>query len=84
MTGVVHLVTKMWVYLRSSGADLPVSAGSDVMKAANIRGENRVMENWQFAIIIEHHPEGEYLVSVPALPGCYTEENARRGPSDGG
>jgi len=27
----------------------------------------------QFTIIIERQPEGEYLVSVPALPGCYTE-----------
>ena len=27
----------------------------------------------QFTIIIQHQPEGEYLVSVPALPGCYTE-----------
>ena len=24
-------------------------------------------------VIIEREPEGEYLVSVPALPGCYTE-----------
>jgi predicted RNase H-like HicB family nuclease len=24
-------------------------------------------------IIIERQPEGEYLVSPPALPGCYTE-----------
>jgi antitoxin HicB len=27
----------------------------------------------QFTIIIQRQPEGEYLVSVPALPGCYTE-----------
>ena len=27
----------------------------------------------QFTVIIERQPEGEYLVSVPALPGCYTE-----------
>lgn len=27
----------------------------------------------RFTIIIERQPEGEYLVSVPALPGCYTE-----------
>jgi antitoxin HicB len=26
-----------------------------------------------FTVIIERQPEGEYLVSVPALPGCYTE-----------
>ncbi len=31
------------------------------------------MNNYQFTIIIERQPEGEYLVSVPALPGCYTE-----------
>lgn len=28
---------------------------------------------YQFTVIIERQPEGEYLVSVPALPGCYTE-----------
>lgn len=28
---------------------------------------------YHFTIIIERQPEGEYLVSVPALPGCYTE-----------
>ena len=27
----------------------------------------------QFTVIIQRQPEGEYLVSVPALPGCYTE-----------
>jgi antitoxin HicB len=27
---------------------------------------------YQFTMIIERQPEGEYLVSVPALPGCYT------------
>ena len=31
------------------------------------------MNNYQFMIIIERQPEGEYMVSVPALPGCYTE-----------
>ena len=40
----------------------------------------------QFTIIIERQPEGEYLVSVPALPGCYTEgrtlEEAREMPAD--
>jgi antitoxin HicB len=28
---------------------------------------------YQFTMIIERQPEGEYLVSVPVLPGCYTE-----------
>jgi predicted RNase H-like HicB family nuclease len=28
---------------------------------------------YQFTIIIERQYEGEYLVSVPDLPGCYTE-----------
>ena len=31
------------------------------------------MNMYQFTMIIERQPEGEYLVSVPALPGCYTE-----------
>lgn len=31
------------------------------------------MKEYLFTIIIERQPEGEYLVSVPALPGCYTE-----------
>jgi antitoxin HicB len=33
------------------------------------------MTECQFTIIIERQPEGEYLVSIPALPGCYTEGN---------
>jgi len=41
---------------------------------------------YQFTIIIERQPEGEYLVSVPALPGCYTEgrtlEEAREMATD--
>lgn len=31
------------------------------------------MQEYQFTILIERQPEGEYLVTVPALPGCYTE-----------
>jgi len=31
------------------------------------------MTEYKFTIVIERQPEGEYLVSVPALPGCYTE-----------
>ncbi len=31
------------------------------------------MNTYQFTVIFERQPEGEYLVSVPALPGCYTE-----------
>jgi len=31
------------------------------------------MKEYRFTIIIERQPEGGYLVSVPALPGCYTE-----------
>ena len=31
------------------------------------------MNDYHFTVIIERQPEGEYLVSVPALPGCYTE-----------
>lgn len=44
------------------------------------------MSVYQFTIIIERQPEGEYLVSVPALPGCYTEgrtlEEAREMATD--
>jgi antitoxin HicB len=28
---------------------------------------------YQFTVIIDRQPEGGYLVTVPALPGCYTE-----------
>jgi antitoxin HicB len=31
------------------------------------------MGTYQFTVIFERQPEGGYLVSVPALPGCYTE-----------
>ncbi len=31
------------------------------------------MQVYHFTVIFERQPEGEYLVSVPALPGCYTE-----------
>ena len=44
------------------------------------------MSTHQFTVIIERQPEGEYLVSVPALPGCYTEgrtlEEAREMAAD--
>ena len=44
------------------------------------------MNAYQFTVIIERQPEGEYLVSVPALPGCYTEgrtlEEAREMAAD--
>ncbi len=44
------------------------------------------MSGYQFTVIIERQPEGEYLVSVPALPGCYTEgrtlEEAREMATD--
>ena len=44
------------------------------------------MNAYQFTVIIERQPEGEYLVSVPALPGCYTEgrtlEEAREMATD--
>ncbi len=29
--------------------------------------------NYDFTIIIERQPEGEYFVTVPILPGCITE-----------
>ena len=31
------------------------------------------METFDFTVIIERQPEGECLVTVPALPGCFTE-----------
>jgi predicted RNase H-like HicB family nuclease len=41
---------------------------------------------YHFTVIIEHQAENEYLVSVPALPGCYTEgrtlEEAREMAAD--
>jgi antitoxin HicB len=41
---------------------------------------------YQFTVIIDRQPEGEYLVSVPTLPGCYTEgrtlEEAREMAAD--
>jgi antitoxin HicB len=44
------------------------------------------MNVYQFTVIMERQPEGEYLVSVPALPGCYTEgrtlEEAREMAAD--
>jgi antitoxin HicB len=44
------------------------------------------MENYQFTVIIERQPEGEYPVTVPILPGCVTEgrtlEEARTMASD--
>ena len=44
------------------------------------------MNVYQFTVIIERQPEGEHLVSVPALPGCYTEgrtlEEAREMAAD--
>ncbi len=44
------------------------------------------MYDYQFTVIIERQPGGEYLVSVPALPGCYTEgrtmEQAREMATD--
>ena len=44
------------------------------------------VKDYFFTVLIERQPEGEYLVSVPALPGCYTEgqtlEEARTMASD--
>ncbi len=44
------------------------------------------MNTYQFTVVIERQPEGEYIVSVPALPGCYTEgrtlEEAREMAAD--
>ena len=35
--------------------------------------EVEIVNAYLFTVLIERQPEGEYLVSVPALPGCYTE-----------
>ena len=32
-----------------------------------------VASAYQFTIIMDRQPEGGYLVTVPALPGCFTE-----------
>lgn len=44
------------------------------------------MPLYQFTVIIERQPEEGYLVTVPALPGCYTEgrtlEEARETAAD--
>ena len=34
---------------------------------------NGVASAYQFTIILDRQPEGGYLVTVPALPGCFTE-----------
>lgn len=52
---------------------MAVTLDSDIIETANIYRESWVMRDCQFTIIIDRQPEGEYLVSVPALPGCYTE-----------
>jgi predicted RNase H-like HicB family nuclease len=55
------------------------------MDGASVR-RDQVMKVSQFTIIIERQPEGEYLASVPAPPGCYTEgsmlEEAREVAAD--
>jgi antitoxin HicB len=47
------------------------------METVNVRWEVQVMKDCQFTVVIERQPDGEYLVSVPALPGCYTEGSTR-------
>jgi len=34
---------------------------------------DEVASEYQFTIIMDRQPEGGYLVTVPALPGCFTE-----------
>ncbi len=31
------------------------------------------MTNYNFTVVYEKQPDGTYVVSVPALPGCHTE-----------
>ena len=56
------------------------------METTNVLWERQGMGDCQLAIIIERQPEGEYVVSMPALPGCYTEgstlEEAREMATD--
>jgi antitoxin HicB len=44
------------------------------------------VDTYQFTVVVERQPEGGYLVSVPSLPGCYTEgrtlEEAREMATD--
>jgi antitoxin HicB len=51
-----------------------------------VHRKDTTLDTFQFTVIIDRQPEGEYLVSVPALPGCYTEgrmlEEAREMTAD--
>ncbi len=38
-----------------------------------LESEVGTVNDYVFTVLIERQPEGEYLVSVPSLPGCYTE-----------
>ena len=31
------------------------------------------MKKYNFTVVYEKQPDGSYVVSVPALPGCHTE-----------
>lgn len=33
------------------------------------------MQNYTYRILLNKEPEGQYSVSVPALPGCFTYGN---------
>ena len=51
-----------------------------------VQRKDQTLKTFQFTVIIDRQPEGEYLVAVPALPGCYTEgrtlEEAREMAAD--
>jgi antitoxin HicB len=61
--------------------------GTAIMHALECHAKkDKPVNEYQFTVIIDREPEGGYLVSVPALPGCYTEgrtlEEAREMAAD--
>ncbi len=40
------------------------------------------MTNYNFTVVYEKQPDGSYVVSVPALPGCHTEGRAFEGAQE--
>lgn len=35
--------------------------------------KNKVAMTYNFTVVYERQPDGSYVVSVPALPGCHSE-----------
>ena len=57
----------------SSLAPLTIDNHKPILNIIPTYRKELLMHTYNFTILIERQPEGEYLVSVPALPGCYTE-----------